>query len=192
MQTCVLLSLLFSFILFCLIPLSSGIQIGFSPASLSFSDDSELCKQITIFSDRELNVSFDSRWSSIESNQLKDYNARINSLLYPTDVSVIGSRNVSICLVQGEHKYTHGLILMSFENSSFVGGIWVTLSGKGEISDAVMRKENGLAYDGFVSLSLPQEKVEISTILILVLSEISVSAGAIILITLLAKRSMPN
>jgi hypothetical protein len=124
-------------ILFVLIGFVSAIKLGITPSEVYFNGylNEKICKNITIFSDFNGDISGEIKWTKVKDSKiLKDYNIisedlNINSD-YPKRIEVF-SRNkkelITVCLSGEKPGRYYGALLYGAEESHAGVGSWIYL-----------------------------------------------------------------
>ena len=115
-------------------PFISSLKVGISPPKIELSGkpEQELCKEITVYSDKKITLEAEDLWTLVrDSKNLKDYNLSSEELgittKYDKEISVNSNKKVKFCAdTNKEDVYNGVLVYKSVENSAGVG-IWIKL-----------------------------------------------------------------
>lgn len=124
--------LLFLLIIF-LMQLISSLGIGISPAyiNLEAKIGEKICNEVTVYSDRSINITIESRWTDNDSRNLRNYNLRKENLkielISPEKIFVSSRENIEICFIGGREGNFYGAILFDSENGYASVGSWINL-----------------------------------------------------------------
>jgi hypothetical protein len=121
---------------FLLLPLISAIQLTLRPPRLGIQAEpsSQICKNITVSSDKQMNVSVQDSWANFKSKDLNDYNLTSESL----DLTVDYQKTffippglevpAEICFTAKRSGIFYGTVVFQSENSCASIGTWVELN----------------------------------------------------------------
>lgn len=102
----------------------SGIELGASPADLDLKgmQGEEICQIIRIFSDREINMSIDTRWDKNETMKIVN--------ITTGDLIINKSAYANICFIASKSGNFKGILFISDSNDRAKIGIPVKLDVK--------------------------------------------------------------
>lgn len=117
-----------------------ALEIGLSPTLLKAEGNAKenICKNITIDSDRSINLAIEDRWTSKKdsSRNLKDYNLKSANLgievSYTKKIFINSSEsqfyNINICFNSEKPGFYNGALIVVSENGYVSVGNWIELN----------------------------------------------------------------
>ncbi len=154
----------------------SSLKLGISPAYMDLSGEinEKICKNVSINSDREINVTIEDKWfyGQTQSRNLKDYNLSAEGIgikfFGDEKVSINQTDRLEICFLAEKTGDYYGIILFSSENNFATIGSWVKLEISGNKINSSPLILTGSAIKGI--FSKPDNLVLISSIFVTLIS----------------------
>jgi hypothetical protein len=148
---------------------ADSLEIGISPANLSFIADSGeiVCKQIKIFSSDDIRLNGEDTWARNYSNNLKEYNLSSDSLFifinYPKNVSVSSKKEINICISGDKPGVYYGAIIFRPDSGNAGVGNWIKLKVNGEVIEDQSEIITGRVIEEDEMIKKTSEENNIST-----------------------------
>lgn len=124
------------FLFLSFLQLISSLELGLSPVYLNLETKTgeQVCKNITIYADKNINITIRDRWTGVEkSRNLRDYNLSredVNiKVIFPERVSVSANKKkeVEICFNGEKAGIFYGAVLFESEKGYASVGSWINL-----------------------------------------------------------------
>lgn len=111
----------------------SSLEIGISPAHIELygAKGQKLCENISVYSDRNINVLFESRWSKDDSRDINNYQIEPEEIgieVYAPDKITLEKdmeRNIEVCFEANKKGDFYGAVIFESENGYASVGSWV-------------------------------------------------------------------
>ena len=124
---------IFIFLIIILLPLANAIKLGLTPSQVYFMGNSgeKICNNLSIYSDKDVNVITYVKWSNNKSVNINDFYFNSNyykiSEEFQKNIILVKNKKETqeICLVfKDEGKY-NGVYIVSSENRNVAVGSWI-------------------------------------------------------------------
>lgn len=112
-----------------------ALELGATPAVLIF-EENNVCKNITLFSDRNgVVLSGKTLWSFEESKQLENYKLSPQlagiEIRYPQSIELEqGKENIQVCIMKDSKQKAYGVLVYQSENGHVGIGVWLVSEGE--------------------------------------------------------------
>jgi len=124
------------FLLIILLYSAYSLEIGINPAYLNLEDkaEEEICQNVSIYADRDINVTIKDKWTEIErSRKIKDYNLSSENFglnvvsLEKVFIFANETKEIEICFSGENAGNFYGAVLFESEKGYASIGSWVNL-----------------------------------------------------------------
>lgn len=124
------------FLLITLLYSAYSLEIGINPAYLNLEDKTgeEVCQNISVYADRDINITIENKWTKIEeSRKIKDYNLSSKDfnlqIVSPEKASISANetKEIEICFSGKNAGNFYGAVLFESENGYVSIGSWINL-----------------------------------------------------------------
>ncbi|OGJ13293.1 hypothetical protein A3K82_01925 [Candidatus Pacearchaeota archaeon RBG_19FT_COMBO_34_9] len=114
-----------------------SLELGISPAYLNLETRTgkEICENMTIYSDRNIDIIIKDRWTEAgKSRELKDYNLSAEDMgikiIFPERIHVSANKkeNIKICFSGEKEGIFYGAVLFDSEGGYATIGSWISLN----------------------------------------------------------------
>ncbi len=170
------------------VSLVSALQISVSPSHININKlNSKICKEVTVSSDRNIDVYLEDRWSNAGKGfndynlSSKDFDVEIN---YPKTVYVNDEETVDVCITANKKGTYNGTLLFKSENVG-VGILLKVNTGENLVNvKSLENNSDNLSYTKITSNNVDKKSNSQFMLIILAINSLLLLSLLILLISL--------